>query len=123
MSSQNENVVEVLNRYMEGTYTADIPMLKSAFHKEARMVGYLGDQLLIGTPEPFFEDMGSQPSMKEQGHKYQAKVCDVEVSGNVARATICETGFRGSASLVNHFHLLCENGEWKIVSKTFTTIG
>ena len=27
MNSQNEKVLEVLNRYMEGTYTADIPML------------------------------------------------------------------------------------------------
>jgi len=122
MSNQIEQVQEVLSRYMEGTYTANIPMLESVFHKDARMVGYLGDQLLIGTPAPFIEDMGSQASMKEQGHNYQAEVRDVEVNGNVAKATVHETGFRGSAELVDHFHLLCENGEWKIISKTFTTI-
>lgn len=121
--SQIEKVNEVLARYMEGTYTANISMLESVFHKDARMVGYLGDQLLIGTPAPFIEDMGSQASMKELGHNYQAEVRDVEVSGNVAKATVHETGFRGSAELVDYFHLLCENGEWKIISKTFTTIG
>lgn len=120
---QMEQVKEVLKRYMEGTYTANIPMLKSVFHKEARMVGYLGEQLLIGTPEPFIADMGSQASMKELGQPYQAEIRDVEVNGGVAKATIHETGFRGSVELVDHFHLLCENGEWKIVSKTFTTIG
>nr|WP_326184395.1 nuclear transport factor 2 family protein [uncultured Oscillibacter sp.] len=122
MNNQTEKVREVLERYMKGTYTADIPMLESVFHKEARMVGYLGDQLLIGTPAPFIADMGSQPSMKEQGHNYQAEIRDLEVNGNVAKATVHETGFRGSAELVDHFHLLCENGEWKIISKTFTTI-
>lgn len=123
MNNAVEKVREVLDRYIKGTYTADIPMLESVFHKEARMTGYLGDQLLIGTPAPFIEDMGSQASMKEQGHPYQAEVRDVEVNGGVARATVYETGFRGSAELVDHFHLLCENGEWKIISKTFTTIG
>lgn len=121
--SQVEQIREVLERYMEGTYTANIPMLESVFHKEARMVGYLGDQLLIGTPAPFIEDMGSQPSMKELGHNYQAEVQDLEVNGNVARASVHETGFRGNGELIDHFHLLYENGEWKIISKTFTTIG
>lgn len=123
MNNQTEKVREILERYIKGTYTADVPLLKSVFHKEARMVGYLGDQLLIGTPAPFFEDMGSQASMEELGQTYHGEIRDLEVNGNVAKATIHETGFRGSAELVNHFHLLCENGEWKIVSKTFTVIG
>ena len=42
MKHQIEAVYEVLERYMEGTYTADIPMLESVFHQEARMTGYLG---------------------------------------------------------------------------------
>lgn len=123
MKDQKEQVLEVLNRYIEGTYTANIPMLESVFHKEARMVGYLGDQLLIGTPAPFLEDMASQASMKELGHDYRAEIRDVEVNGGVARGTVHETGFRGGAELVDHFHLLCEDGQWRIISKTFTTVG
>ena len=111
MKHQIEAVYEVLERYMEGTYTADIPMLESVFHQEARMTGYLGDQLIMGTPAPFLEDMASQASMKEQGQEYRADIRNVH-----------ERGFRGSAELVDHFHLLCENGVWKIISKTFTTV-
>lgn len=122
MKHQIEAVYEVLERYMEGTYTADIPMLESVFHQEARMTGYLGDQLIMGTPAPFLEDMASQTSMKEQGQEYRADIRNVEVNGNVASATVHERGFRGSAELVDHFHLLCENGVWKIISKTFTTV-
>lgn len=122
MSDGRQQVKQVLERYMEGTYTANIPMLESVFHPQARMVGYLGDQLLVGTPEPFIEDMGSQASMKELGQPYKAEVTDLEVTGSVARATVHETGFRGDGELVDHFHLLCEAGQWRIVSKTFTTL-
>ncbi len=97
MKHQIEAVYEVLERYMEGTYTADIPMLESVFHQEARMTGYLGDQLIMGTPAPFLEDMASQASMKEQGQEYRADIRNVEVNGNVASATVHERGFRGSA--------------------------
>ena len=123
MEDQVKAVQEVLERYMEGTYTADVPMLKDVFHQQARMSGYLGGQLLVGTPDPFLEDIGSQPSMKSLGHPYHGEIRDLEVTGNVAKATVHETGFRGSAELVDYFHLLYSDGAWKIIAKTFTTIG
>ena len=56
-------IQEVLLNYINGTYESDIPLLKSCFHENAKMTGYLGDTLVDGTPEPFFEDMASGPSM------------------------------------------------------------
>ena len=50
-------IQEVLLNYINGTYESDIPLLKSCFHENAKMTGYLGDTLVDGTPEPFFEDM------------------------------------------------------------------
>ena len=70
----------------------------------------------------FGRQQPTQASMKEQGQEYRADIRNVEVNGNVASATVHERGFRGSAELVDHFHLLCENGVWKIISKTFTTV-
>ena len=122
MKHQLEVVYEVLERYMEGTYTADIPMLESVFHQEARMTGYLGDQLIMGTPAPYLEDIASQASMKEQGQEYRADIRNVEVNGNVASATVHERGFRGSAELVVDFLLLCEMGVWMMICKTFRTV-
>ena len=123
MTSQEvEQVREVVQRYIQGTYQADVKLLKSVFHPQARMTGYLGDTLLMGTPEPFLQDMGSAPSMASRGDPYHAEIRELNVTGRIASAIVYETGFRGSGVLEDHFQLLCEDGVWSIISKNFTTL-
>lgn len=123
MTSQEvEQVREVVQRYIQGTYQADVELLKSVFHPQARMTGYLGDTLLMGTPEPFLQDMGSAPSMASRGDPYHAEIRELNVTGRIASAIVYETGFRGSGVLEDHFQLLCEDGVWSIISKNFTTL-
>jgi len=112
----------VLERYVDATYRADVKSLRSTFHPEAVMAGYLGNDLIVGTPEPFFADVGSHPSMLETGAPYKADIADVHVAGRVASARLEESGFFGTASFVNYFHLLSVDGDWKIVSKAFQTV-
>jgi hypothetical protein len=117
-----EQICAVINTYINATYTSDIPALRSAFHKDAHMTGYLGDNLLIGTPEPFFDDMGSGPSMQSQNAPYKADIVLLSVTGRIASAVVRETGFRGSGTLENHFQLIEDCGNWSIISKNFTTV-
>lgn len=117
-----ERVRAVVQRYIDATYKADIPALKSCFHKDARMTGYLGDMLLVGTPDPFFTDMGSAPSMESKGDPYKAEIRGLNVVGKIADAIVYETGFRGDGVLEDHFHLIYDGGEWYIISKCFTTL-
>lgn len=113
----------VLNNYMNGTFNSDLELLKSVFHPDAIMTGYMGDQLIIGDPTPFLEDIGSKPSMSSQGMDYKGEITRLQVNGNIADAVIYETGFYGAGILENHFHLLKDDkGEWKIISKCFTTV-
>jgi hypothetical protein len=126
MSASQENgaaaVREVMERYADATFRADVDALRSTFHPAASMAGYLGEELLMGTPEPFFDDMGSRPSMAESGAPYKADVSAIHVAGRVASATVEESGFFGAMSFVNYFHLLNMEGDWKIVSKTFQSL-
>ena len=39
-NTEVERVREVVQRYIDATYKADIPALKSCFHKDVRMTGY-----------------------------------------------------------------------------------
>ena len=112
----------VLERYVDATYRADVESLRTTFHPEAVMAGYLGDDLVVGTPEPFFADVGSHPSMLETGAPYKADIAEIHVAGRVAGARVEESGFFGTASFVNYFHLLDVDGDWKIVSKAFQTV-
>jgi len=86
------------------------------------MAGYLGDQLIVGSPESFFTDIGSRPAMAETGAPYEYEVAGIHVAGRVASARVEESGFFGQASFVNYFQLLNDGGRWSIVSKTFQTV-
>ena len=112
----------VMERYVEAVYRADIATLRELFHPQASMSGYLGDDLLIGTPEPFFLDLGSRPSMAESGHAYEGTISNVEAMGKAATATLVEHGFFGAFDFVNYYQLLFIDGEWKILSKAFSAI-
>ena len=112
----------VLDRYADAVLRGDAETLKHLFHPAAVMNGYLGDKLLVGTPEPFLADIGGHPPMAESGVPFKTEWTAVHVSGRTATATLEENGFFGSGHFVNYFHLLNEGGEWKIVSKTFESL-
>ena len=112
----------VVERYVDATYRADIEQLRSTFHEGAAMAGYLGDDLLVGTPEPFFADMGSRPSMSGSGTTFKAQITSIQVAGRAAAVTLEEDGFFGVFRFVNYFHLLKVDGEWKLISKTFASL-
>ena len=115
-------IKQVMQNYMDGTYNANIDQLKSVFHEKAVMNGYLGPECVMATPAAFVEDIASAPSMASQGDAYHAEIESIRVEGNVASVVVSETGFRGSATLVDFFHLIKVDGEWKVISKLFTTL-
>jgi len=115
-------VRKVIEDYKEGAFKADIEKLKSVFHKDAVMNGYLGPNAVMGTPAPFIEDIASAPSMESNGDNFQGEIESIHIEGNVASVVFSETGFRGEASLVDFFHLIKDDGKWYIISKAFTTV-
>ena len=118
---EKEAVYKVIQQYIDGTYRGDSKALRVCFHPKAVMNGYLNDQLLLGDPEPFFQDIEKKPSMAEGGAPYEGEMTSIDVVGNIASVTVKETGFGGSMKFTDYFHLLKEKGQWKIISKTFTT--
>ena len=112
----------VMERYVEAVFQADVETIRELFHPGAFMSGYLGGDLLVGTPEPFLADIGGRPSMAATSAPYRAVISRVETCGRAAVATVTESGFFGSVDFVNYFTLLEIEGEWKIVSKTFASL-
>jgi len=119
---EEKAVRELIQRYKDGTFQADVEKLRGVFHEKAVMNGYLGPNLLIGDPTPFIEDMGGSPSMESNNDPFEAEIRDLVIVGNCASLAFYETGFRGDASIVDFFHCIKTDGEWKIISKLFTTM-
>ncbi|MEW5725566.1 MAG: nuclear transport factor 2 family protein [Thermodesulfobacteriota bacterium] len=120
-STDQESVREVVQRYIDGTFNGDAGVIRKCFHPQAVMNGYLGDQLFLGGPEPFFQQIENSPSMSQAGAPYQAEITSLDLVGRVASATVKETGFAGEMNFTNYFHLIKDEGQWKIISKLFTT--
>ena len=121
-TTNGKDVRRVLQKYIEATFKGDVEKLTACFHNKAVMNGYLNGELLIGTAEPFFEDIGSRPSMASRGIAYTAEIVLLDIADQIASATVKETGFEGGLSFINYFHLIFTDMQWKIYSKTFTTL-
>ena len=119
--SEYSAVRDVLERYISGSYTADVGRLKTCFHPDARMSGYLGDTLDIGTPQPFYDELEAATSSKESGENYQAEIGFIHIAGRMASASIIEDNLL-QTNYVNHFQLLKIEGQWRIVGKIYTDV-
>lgn len=117
-----ETIKNLLNEYFDAVYKADVEKLKSIFHKDASMNGFLGDDMVIGTPDIFYQDLQSKPSMEESNIDCSSVVKHIEVNDKVAQATLYVDNFFGVATVIDQFHLIKCDDEWKIICKTFTTL-
>ncbi|MEM7706738.1 MAG: nuclear transport factor 2 family protein [Pseudomonadota bacterium] len=121
MSNETAAARAVIERYIEGTRSGDVSMLKSAFHPAAMMVGYLGPDLLTGGPEPFYQAMEANPPSAEAQAQYEPVISHLRVDGTVATATLEEKGVLGM-NFVNHFLLIKDGEEWAINAKNFVVV-
>ncbi len=113
-----ESVRKIMNLYIEGTKTGDVEKLKKVFHSEAIMSGNLMDkQMVCGTPQTFYNDIDGKIAPPE----YDAQIVNIDITGEIASSTLVETGLLG-IDFVNYYHLQRIDGQWKIVSKLFTSI-
>ena len=123
MSEQAQDKAEVgavIEQYVESYINAEIPALRDVFADDAIMNGYLGETLMEGTPEPFIQQVASNPSLKSSGLELKYNIEHISITHNAASVVLREIGF-GRFNFTDYMHLLKRDGVWKIISKTFTT--
>lgn len=120
-ATDREAITSTVQLYVDGSSTGDIVKLKEAFHEEAWMFGSLGGQRVDIPIAQMFDMVASRP-MNSAG-TYSARVTSVEQVGDVATATLEETGCWGTVSFIDIFALARIDGSWKIVNKVFAHTG
>lgn len=115
----HSEVIEAIQRYVNGCTAADSEAVRGAFAADAVMWGYLGAEYVTMSGTDFAANViaGADPA----GHEYAAEIHSVVVTGDIAHAILDERGFLG-ADFRNHFGLVCRDGVWRIASKVFTTV-
>lgn len=113
---------ETVERYIDRSGALDADGLASCFVDGAGLYGYLGPQAVIGTIELYLADVKRLAAASTDMSAYSATINSHEATGQVARATVLMEGFAG-VGFTDHLLLMQIAGEWKIISKAFTTRG
>ena len=116
-----EEIYKLLGEFYISVYNGDAETVRNMFHDKATMFGFFGQAFLSGTPEPLFSSIASNPPM-ETGVECSSVLADVHVSQNDADACLYVDGYYGQGTVEDHFHLIKENGCWKIICKTFASV-
>jgi len=114
ISSTEEDLIrETIERYSEGMRTADAATLRKAFHEQAILCGYIGDEMIAAPIQGLYDwvEANSVPAA------YKCAILGIEITGRVAAATIRETDLHDQA--IDYFHLLKTGDRWWIVSKVW----
>lgn len=117
---EEQDVLSVLNQYVTGYIHADEAMLRDVFADDAKMNGYVGDRLVAGSPERFISRVANGPPLAEAGQEMRYEISALSITRNAASATLKEYDF-GGFNFIDYMHLIKRDGQWKIISKTFST--
>jgi hypothetical protein len=109
--SAESGIREAIDYYAEGMAAAKVEILKKAFHRQAILCGYLGDEMIAAPIEGLYDWVSSNPAPEV----FNLSILAVEVTGRVAAAKVRETDSHGD--VIDYFHFLKDGDRWWIVSK------
>ena len=112
---------KTMDMYIEATRRGDVEKLRSLFAPGALMSGFFEGEFYSGSPDVFFDEVRDNPSPNETGAEYSGEITHEEVVGQTAQMTMKEQGYLG-ADITNLFHLACLDGQWLILSKTYSDV-
>ncbi|MFF8811287.1 nuclear transport factor 2 family protein [Streptomyces pactum] len=114
----HDAVRAAVEAYVAAVRAADPEAVRAAFRPDARMWGYLGEELVSAPIEAFCEVVAADSGADRWARGYTYTIRSVEVNGPVAVAVLDESGYQGH-DFTDHFSLVREDGEWRIATKTF----
>jgi hypothetical protein len=117
-----ESIREVVEHYAEGLRHGSPETLQKAFHPQAVMSGYFGDDLMLMDMEGFYNLIRTVPAPAQTGEPFRHEIKDVRITGNIVTVEIAEHSFLGH-DFTTCFQLTKIDGSWQITAKLFTTLG
>lgn len=113
-SSEESAVSRTLATYINGGVSGRSDDMRSAFHANATIHGYIGEELFGGPIQLLFEWVDSNGPAAGLTHE----IANIDIQETIATARV-ECHNWGGHRFTDMFTLLKSDGEWKIVSKVF----
>ena len=116
--SVNIEIQDCVNKYYESLLASDASGIRSVFHPNSRITGYLPDGLHEMTLDEFAGFVESQqPSPNEAGADRMLEILTCEIAGETAGVRIRES-YLGMI-FIDTFSVLKIEGRWLIYNKLF----
>ena len=112
--SEYELITNVIQRYIDGARSGKGDDMKPAFHKDATIFGYVGDDLFAGPIQQLF----AWNDQNGPATGLQSQIASIDVIDTVATVRLELENWTGHR-FTDLFTLLKVNGEWKITNKVF----
>ena len=112
--SEHEMIAKAIQPYIDGAKSGRGDDMKPAFHEDATIFGYAGDDLFAGPIQRLYDwndDNGPATEL-------QARIATIDVVGTVATVRLELENWSGHR-YTDMFTLLKVDGEWKILNKVF----
>ncbi len=112
--SEYDVIAKVVQHYIDGAKTGRGDDMKPAFHTDATIFGYAGDDLFAGPIQKLFAWNDENGPATE----LEARIASIDVIGTAATVRLELDNWTGSR-FTDLFTLLKVDGEWKIMNKVF----
>ena len=113
-TSDNEMIEKTVQFYIDGAKSGKGDDMKPAFHKDATIFGYIGDDLFAGPIQKLFDWNDKNGPATE----LETKIASIDVVGTVATVRLESDNWTGH-KFTDFFTLLKVEGAWKIMNKVF----
>ena len=113
-TSDNEMIEKTVQFYIDGAKSGKGDDMKPAFHKDATIFGYIGDDLFAGPIQKLFDWNDKNGPATE----LETKIASIDVVGTVAIVRLESDNWTGH-KFTDFFTLLKVEGTWKIMNKVF----
>ena len=111
---ERDAIATTVQHYIAGAKSGKGEDMKPAFHDDATIFGYVGEELFAGPIQKLYDWNDENGAAKE----LQARIANIDLAGSVATVRLeldNWTGYR----FTDMFTLLKVDGEWKIINKVF----
>ena len=112
--TEHDAITKTVQHYIDGGKSGKGDDMKPAFHHDATIFGYVGDDLFGGPIQQLYTWVDEQGPATE----LDARIAGIDVADTVATVRLeldNWTGYR----FTDLFTLLKVDGEWKIMNKVF----
>ena len=113
-TSDNEMIEKTVQFYIDGAKSGKGDDMKPAFHNDATIFGYIGDDLFAGPIQKLFDWNDKNGPATE----LETKIASIDIVGTIATVRLESDNWTGH-KFTDFFTLLKVEGAWKIMNKVF----